>query len=85
MTIGIGVLCGDGIVLGADTQVTLPGVYKVYERKLFCHDDSARWTAVLAFCGSVDFMRSFNERFADEMQLAEQNDSVLSASLRDGS
>ena len=35
MTIAAGFVCGNGIVLGADTELTLPNRGKTYERKIF--------------------------------------------------
>lgn len=68
MTIGIGFLCEDGIVLCADNQITWPGSHKYYECKLYPHS-MAGWLVVMTFSGSPELMKSFNGKFRDSMAL----------------
>jgi hypothetical protein len=71
MTIALGFLCPDGIVLGADTQLTAEGSHKGYECKLFPHQ-FPKWSAVVTYAGSPDFVKAFNGRLHVEMENAAQ-------------
>lgn len=68
MTIGIGFLCEDGIVLCADNQITWPESHKYYECKLYPHG-TAGWTVAMTFSGSPELMKSFNGKLRDSMAL----------------
>ena len=69
VTIGIGLLCDDGIVLCADTQISCAGYYKYDEMKLYWHLPQA-WKAVFTFSGNPVLMKSFDGKFHDAMKLA---------------
>src|SRR5271165_1553360 len=69
VTIGIGFLCSDGIVLCADNQITWPGSHKHHKSKIYHHDSSAEWKAVFTFAGNPDLMESFNGKFRDTMTI----------------
>jgi len=62
VTIGIGFLCEDGIVLSADTQITWPQDHKDYECKLYPHT-SAEWSMLNTFAGDPHLAKSFNGKF----------------------
>lgn len=69
VTIGVGLLCDDGIVVCADTQITYPANHKYYETKLYWHLPQA-WKAVFTFSGNPTLMKSFDGKFHDAMKLA---------------
>src|SRR5271170_5302693 len=71
MTIALGFLCRDGIVVGADTQLTMTGSHKTYACKLFSHRHPA-WSAVVAYAGYPDFVNAFNDRLPAEIEHAEK-------------
>jgi len=66
VTIGIGFLCEDGIVLCADNQITWPQSHKDYECKIYRHGD-ADWSMISTFSGDPDLVKSFNGKFKDAM------------------
>lgn len=66
VTIGIGFLCQDGIVLCADNQITWPQSHKAYECKIYLHFTD-EWWMVNTFAGDVDLVKSFNGKFEDAM------------------
>jgi hypothetical protein len=68
VTIGIGFKCINGIVLAADTQVTLQDSHKYYECKLYPHKQD-EWTVVFTFAGDPMLMKSFDGKFKDAMKL----------------
>src|ERR1700678_1662428 len=72
MTIGLGFLCSDGVVLGADTQLSVPGSHKTYASKLRNYRDSANWRAISTYAGSPVFMGDFEARFREAMEEAER-------------
>jgi hypothetical protein len=51
VTIAVGCLCGDGFILGADTQLTAVGYHKSYGRKIYLVDSP---------CGGVDFSFAYS-------------------------
>lgn len=62
VTIGIGFMCVDGIVVCSDTQITVEGSHTYYSPKIWDHRGTG-WSVVFTFAGSVDLMDSFKERF----------------------
>lgn len=82
LTIALGFLCQDGIVMGADTQLTAEGSHKGYACKLFPHRSSA-WSAVVTYAGYPDFVDAFNGRFRDEMEAAEAKWPITTSLVRD--
>ncbi|MFZ0418258.1 MAG: hypothetical protein WAM04_09125 [Candidatus Sulfotelmatobacter sp.] len=68
MTIGIGFLCEDGIVLCSDTQITYPANHKYYETKLYRHS-GAGWEAAFIYAGNPNLMKSFYGKFGAAMRL----------------
>jgi 20S proteasome alpha/beta subunit len=70
MTIAIGMLCSDGIVLAADRQLTLEGGHKYQEQKIF-PIDGGDWKAVLTYAGSPDFVREVQERLVRRLNREE--------------
>ncbi len=66
MTIGIGFLCHDGIVLCADNQITWPQSHKYCECKIYPHFTD-EWWMVNTFSGDPDLVKSFNGKFEDAM------------------
>jgi hypothetical protein len=51
MTVGIGFLTGDAVILGADRQMTLPGSHKYPDSKLFQDVTDER---IIVFVGGDD-------------------------------
>ncbi len=82
MTIALGFACEDGIVLGADTQLTASGSHKGYACKLFA-DGSSTWSAAVTYAGYTSFVDSFNDRFQEEISNAEKQWTVTPALVRD--
>src|SRR5579872_5697237 len=66
MTIAIGMLCSDGIVLAADRQVTLEGHHKYQEQKIF-PIDGGDWMAVLTYAGSPAFVKEVQQKLIDSL------------------
>ena len=66
MTIGVGFLCEDGIVLCADNQITWSQSHKYYECKIYPHGNN-EWSMVNTFSGDPDLVKSFNGKFRDAM------------------
>jgi hypothetical protein len=65
MTIGIGIKCSDGVVLCTDTQMTVSGSHKFYERKIFSIPLINRrgWVS-LSYSGDPDLMNMFQGKFS---------------------
>lgn len=53
VTIGVGFLCSDGIVLCADRQLTNTGGFKYEENKIFLHGDNAG-DVIFSYAGDPD-------------------------------
>ena len=66
MTIGIGILCSEGMVFCADQQITQPGGHKFYEEKLYKVSGHG-WSVVFTYAGSPDLMKGFLGAFSDHM------------------
>lgn len=62
MTIGVGLLCRNGIVLGTDTQYTTGGFLKTFGPKIFKVAKRADVAVILAGAGRVPFMKTAVER-----------------------
>ena len=60
MTIAAAFVCNDGVILGADTEVTRSAVCKTYESKILRINDNV--DVYLTYCGNVDFVREMIER-----------------------
>jgi hypothetical protein len=71
VTIGVGFLCEDGIVLCADNQITWPESHKYYECKIYPHGND-EWSMVNTFAGDPDLAKSFNGKFKDAMNRVER-------------
>ena len=64
MTIAIGCLCDDGLILGADTQLTAEGYHKDYRRKI--HElDGDPVDAFVTYAGSPVFAQDFSDRILE--------------------
>lgn len=68
MTIAIGFRCSDGVVLAADTQLTARDSHKLYETKMQPHLTEEH-NVTFSFAGDYTLWRSFNEKFAQALQL----------------
>jgi hypothetical protein len=64
VTIGIGFLCSDGIVLCSDTQVTWQQFHKYYEHKIRSHGGDG-WTLAFTYSGNPSVMKMFDGKFAN--------------------
>jgi 20S proteasome alpha/beta subunit len=60
MTIAAAFICHNGVVLGADTEVTRSLVSKTYESKI--HGIHRSVDVYLTYCGGVDYVRELIER-----------------------
>jgi 20S proteasome alpha/beta subunit len=70
MTIVIGMLCSDGIVLAADRQLTRTDGHKYEEQKIF-PIDGRDWKAVLTYAGDPGFVREVQQRLVDSLNKEE--------------
>lgn len=69
LTIGVGIKCVDGIVLCADTAITVPGSHKYYQSKLHVIDLlNSTGRVCFTFAGSPDLMNMFRDKFVDAIQ-----------------
>ena len=60
MTIGVGFLCRDGIVIGSDRQLTIQGAYKFNQRKIsYMHEAVSDTTMALTYAGDEAAAKSF--------------------------
>jgi len=62
VTIGIGFLCEDGVLLAADSLISVPGYHKYYECKLYAHGKEGLAIA-FTFAGNPIVMKMFNGKF----------------------
>jgi hypothetical protein len=74
VTIAVGCLCEDGLILGADTQLTAVGYHKSYGRKIFAIDNDGSVDACIAYAGSPVFASDFTESL--QAKLFEVGDSA---------
>jgi len=66
VTIGIGIRCTDGIVLSADTLITVPGSHKYYESKIFAVSyPPLRDRSFFTFAGYPELMKTFRDKFTE--------------------
>ncbi len=65
MTIGVGFLCPEGILLCADRQLTGDGGYKFEERKIFSHWCVDGPSFVFSYAGDPDAARSMFGKISD--------------------
>lgn len=68
VTIGIGFLCSDGIVLCSDTQVTWEQFHKYYESKIR-HGEAKKWTAAFTYSGNPAVNKMFHDKFEETIEL----------------
>lgn len=53
MTMAVGMLCRDGVVIAADSQLSRPDYDKRYESKVhFCDDQKQQWALLFGYAGS---------------------------------
>jgi 20S proteasome alpha/beta subunit len=84
MTIALGFTCQEGIVLGADTQLTATGSHKGYACKLFSHGSiQGSWLAATTYAGYPAVFDSFNDRFREEMHHWEKQVAISVPIVRD--
>jgi hypothetical protein len=67
VTIGVGFKCGDGIVIGSDSQITFENSHKYFENKIY-DVRTPNWTAVFTFSDDADLMRVFWGKFLKYME-----------------
>lgn len=68
MTIAIGFRCSDGVVLAADTQLTVRDSHKLYETKMHPHQTEEH-NVTFTFAGDSTIWKSFNEKFAEALPM----------------
>jgi 20S proteasome alpha/beta subunit len=73
MTIALGMISTGGIVLAADTQVTVPGYMKTSQSKLTIGTDWAGSTCVISGAGSVGYLEGLGQTLRGEF-LADHQD-----------
>src|SRR6266852_4723666 len=74
MTIGIGFRCDDGVVLCADTQITVPGILKDYQSKFRFHVVE-RGIVASCYSGHPSLSKVMNDRL-DAAFVAEKPSTV---------
>jgi hypothetical protein len=62
VTIGIGFLCEDGVLIAADNLISVPGYHKYYECKLYPHSREGL-AVTFTFSGNPIVMKMFNGKF----------------------
>jgi hypothetical protein len=67
VTIAVGCLCGDGLILGADTQLTSVGYHKSYGRKIDAIDNDGGVDACIAYAGSPVFASDFTDSLQEKL------------------
>lgn len=72
MTIAAGFCCSDGIVLCADTQITIQGTLKYPESKIRMAPGLAT-KPTFAFCGDVDFQKQCIPHLVNALAEAQKN------------
>jgi 20S proteasome alpha/beta subunit len=70
MTIALGMVCSDGIVLAADRQLTLTDGHKYQEQKIF-PIDGGDWKAVLTYAGDPGFVREVQQKLVSNLNREE--------------
>lgn len=68
VTIGVGFLCADGILLCADTQITWPEAHKYYERKIFIRM-RPQWTVGFTYAGNPNVAKSVDGKLEAAIDL----------------
>ena len=69
MTIGVGFVCEDGVVLCSDNQITYPTNHKYYECKIYPHSIPGGRIA-FTFAGNPNVMKMFDGKFKAAIQMA---------------
>jgi hypothetical protein len=80
MTIVAGFCCNDGLVLCADTQITVPGSMKYPESKIRV-TPSLQSCPFFAFCDDMDYQKQCIPHFGDAIRDAEKNHTSVIAAL----
>ncbi len=81
VTIVAGFCCTDGVVLCADTQITVPGSMKYPESKLRMMAGSVKCAPFFAFCDDMDYQKQCIPHFGAAIQTAEQQKTSVIAAL----
>ena len=68
VTIGVGFLCNDGLLLCADNQITWPDSHKYYERKIYLRM-RPEWTVGFTFAGNPNLAKSFDGKLESAIGL----------------
>lgn len=76
MTIALGFACKDGIVLGADSEITSGGISKWSDKKIIHFPDLAT-NPYFAFSGDVPFSKNNIQRLANAIESAEHSGSDI--------
>src|SRR5271168_3836348 len=63
MTIAAAFVCNDGVLLGADTEVTRSQISKTYESKILSVHHNV--DLYLTYCGNVDFVKEMIQGVRD--------------------
>ncbi len=68
-------ICRDGIVLGADRQVTLPEAYKYDEQKILCAE-AVDWRFLLTYAGDPGFAKEVHQELSRRLNIQDLNSQV---------
>jgi 20S proteasome alpha/beta subunit len=67
MSVAVGIVCTDGIVLASDEQISIPDYSKHHEKKLDGWADEA-WTVAHAYAGSPSLMREATDKIKAKIE-----------------
>ena len=77
MTVAVGMICSDGIVLGSDRQVTLTDGHK-YQAQKILPIDGIGWTSLITYAGHPDFAKEVQECLAKDLSTLERSEAMIS-------
>jgi hypothetical protein len=80
MTIAAGFRCMDGVVLCADSQITIPGLLKYPESKIRMAE-YLQSKPFFTFCGDMDYSKQAINHFSTAIRKAEQNRTDLLSAI----
>jgi 20S proteasome alpha/beta subunit len=68
-------ICKDGVVLGADRQVTVPEGYKYEEQKILC-SEAVGWRVLLTYAGDPGFAKEVHQELPRRLDIENINSQV---------
>lgn len=69
VTAVVGMLCGDGIVIAADQQVSVPGHFKYHESKIEVQE-GPNWAVTFAYAGSPGLAKEVKNKILEHLKVS---------------